>query len=127
LERYTAARSAPGSVAASRATTRKEERGEITEWWSARIFRTSLFPVKAKFLPENLWLAVDFQHLLAEFVVNRPRANFTSGLVYKSAMRPLKAGNQTQGLISAQIMRSGETKSIRGWLLKELTRIVYQP
>jgi 2-polyprenyl-6-methoxyphenol hydroxylase-like FAD-dependent oxidoreductase len=46
---------------------------------------------------------------------------------YEDAMRPFVEANQALGLRSSKIMRSGETKSVRGWLLKQLMRIVPGP
>jgi 2-polyprenyl-6-methoxyphenol hydroxylase-like FAD-dependent oxidoreductase len=46
---------------------------------------------------------------------------------YESAMRPFVEANQALGLRSSKIMRSGESKSVRGWLLKQLMRIVPGP
>ena len=46
---------------------------------------------------------------------------------YESVMRPFVEANQALGLRSSKIMRSGETKSVRGWLLKQLMRIVPGP
>ena len=43
---------------------------------------------------------------------------------FESVMRPLVEANQALGLKSAQLMRSGERKSVVGWLLKQLMRIV---
>ena len=42
-------------------------------------------------------------------------------------MRPFVEANQALGLKSSKIMRSGETKSGRGWLLKEFMRIIPGP
>ena len=42
-------------------------------------------------------------------------------------MRPFVEANQALGLKSSKIMRSGETKSVRGWLLKQLMRIMPGP
>ena len=39
-------------------------------------------------------------------------------------MRPFVEANQALGLNSAKLMRSGERKSIVGWLLKQLMRMV---
>jgi hypothetical protein len=39
-------------------------------------------------------------------------------------MRPFVAANQALGLKSAKLMRSGERKSVVGWLLAQLMRIV---
>jgi 2-polyprenyl-6-methoxyphenol hydroxylase-like FAD-dependent oxidoreductase len=46
---------------------------------------------------------------------------------FESVMRPFVEANQALGLRSAKIMRSGETKSVRGWLTKQLLRIVPGP
>jgi 2-polyprenyl-6-methoxyphenol hydroxylase-like FAD-dependent oxidoreductase len=46
---------------------------------------------------------------------------------YEIVMRPFVEANQALGLRSSKIMRSGETKSVRGWLLKQLMRIVPGP
>jgi 2-polyprenyl-6-methoxyphenol hydroxylase-like FAD-dependent oxidoreductase len=46
---------------------------------------------------------------------------------YESVMRPFVEANQALGLRSSKIMRSGETKSVRGWLLKQLLRILPGP
>lgn len=46
---------------------------------------------------------------------------------FENVMRPFVEANQTLGLRSAKIMRSGERKSVRGWLLKQLMRIVPGP
>jgi 2-polyprenyl-6-methoxyphenol hydroxylase-like FAD-dependent oxidoreductase len=46
---------------------------------------------------------------------------------YESAMRPFVEANQALGLKSSKIMRSGERKSVRGWLLKQLMRIMPGP
>jgi len=46
---------------------------------------------------------------------------------YESLMRPFVEANQALGLRSSKIMRSGETKSVRGWLLKNLMRILPGP
>jgi 2-polyprenyl-6-methoxyphenol hydroxylase-like FAD-dependent oxidoreductase len=46
---------------------------------------------------------------------------------YESVMRPFVEANQALGLRSSKIMRSGETKSVRGWLLKQLMRILPGP
>jgi 2-polyprenyl-6-methoxyphenol hydroxylase-like FAD-dependent oxidoreductase len=47
--------------------------------------------------------------------------------VYENVMRPFVEANQALGLRSSKIMRSGETKSVRGWLLQQLMRIVPGP
>jgi 2-polyprenyl-6-methoxyphenol hydroxylase-like FAD-dependent oxidoreductase len=41
---------------------------------------------------------------------------------YESVMRPFVEANQSLGLKSAKLMRSGERKSVVGWLLKQLLR-----
>jgi 2-polyprenyl-6-methoxyphenol hydroxylase-like FAD-dependent oxidoreductase len=46
---------------------------------------------------------------------------------YESVMRPFVEANQALGLRSSKIMRSGETKSVRGWLLKQFMRILPGP
>jgi 2-polyprenyl-6-methoxyphenol hydroxylase-like FAD-dependent oxidoreductase len=46
---------------------------------------------------------------------------------YEIVMRPFVEANQALGLRSSKIMRSGETKSVRGWLLKQLMRILPGP
>jgi 2-polyprenyl-6-methoxyphenol hydroxylase-like FAD-dependent oxidoreductase len=46
---------------------------------------------------------------------------------FENVMRPFVEANQTLGLRSAKIMRSGERKSVRGWLLKQLMRILPGP
>src|SRR6516162_5242429 len=43
---------------------------------------------------------------------------------FESAMRPFVEANQALGLKSAKLMRSGERKSVVGWLLKQLMWIV---
>jgi 2-polyprenyl-6-methoxyphenol hydroxylase-like FAD-dependent oxidoreductase len=43
---------------------------------------------------------------------------------FESVMRPFVEANQALGLQSAKLMRSGERKSVVGWLLKQLMRIV---
>jgi 2-polyprenyl-6-methoxyphenol hydroxylase-like FAD-dependent oxidoreductase len=43
---------------------------------------------------------------------------------YENVMRPFVAANQALGLKSAKLMRSGERKSVVGWLLAQLMRIV---
>jgi 2-polyprenyl-6-methoxyphenol hydroxylase-like FAD-dependent oxidoreductase len=39
---------------------------------------------------------------------------------FESVMRPFVRANQALGLRSAKLMRSGERKSVGGWLLKQL-------
>jgi 2-polyprenyl-6-methoxyphenol hydroxylase-like FAD-dependent oxidoreductase len=46
---------------------------------------------------------------------------------YEIVMRPFVEANQALGFRSSKIMRSGETKSVRGWLLKQLMRILPGP
>jgi 2-polyprenyl-6-methoxyphenol hydroxylase-like FAD-dependent oxidoreductase len=46
---------------------------------------------------------------------------------YESVMRPFVEANQALGFRSSKIMRSGETKSVRGWLLKQFMRILPGP
>src|SRR5262249_45114705 len=43
---------------------------------------------------------------------------------FESVMRPFVEANQALGLKSAKLMRSGERKSVVGWLLKQLMRMV---
>jgi 2-polyprenyl-6-methoxyphenol hydroxylase-like FAD-dependent oxidoreductase len=43
---------------------------------------------------------------------------------FENMMRPFVAANQALGRRSAKLMRSGEGKSVVGWLLKQLMRIV---
>lgn len=43
---------------------------------------------------------------------------------FENVMRPFVAANQALGLKSARLMRSGEEKSVVGWLLKQLMRVV---
>jgi 2-polyprenyl-6-methoxyphenol hydroxylase-like FAD-dependent oxidoreductase len=43
---------------------------------------------------------------------------------FESVMRPFVEANQMLGLKSVKLMGSGETKSVVGWLLKQLMRIV---
>jgi 2-polyprenyl-6-methoxyphenol hydroxylase-like FAD-dependent oxidoreductase len=43
---------------------------------------------------------------------------------YESVMRPFVEANQALGLKSAKLMRSGESQSVVGWLLKQLMRIM---
>jgi 2-polyprenyl-6-methoxyphenol hydroxylase-like FAD-dependent oxidoreductase len=43
---------------------------------------------------------------------------------FESVMRPFVEANQALGLKSAKVMRSGERKSVGGWLLKQLMRIM---
>src|SRR5262245_62202476 len=46
---------------------------------------------------------------------------------YESAMRHFIDANQALGLRSSKIMLSGENKSVSGWLLKQLMRILPGP
>jgi 2-polyprenyl-6-methoxyphenol hydroxylase-like FAD-dependent oxidoreductase len=57
---------------------------------------------------------------LAAAAGNHPRA-FAE---FESVMRPFVEANQALGLKSAKLMRSGERKSVGGWLLKQLMRIM---
>src|SRR5215470_9664123 len=43
---------------------------------------------------------------------------------FESVLRPFVEANQALGLRSAKLMRSGERKSVVGWLLKQLMRLV---
>jgi 2-polyprenyl-6-methoxyphenol hydroxylase-like FAD-dependent oxidoreductase len=43
---------------------------------------------------------------------------------FESVMRPFVEANQALGLKSAKLMRSRERKSVVGWLLKQLMRIM---
>jgi 2-polyprenyl-6-methoxyphenol hydroxylase-like FAD-dependent oxidoreductase len=43
---------------------------------------------------------------------------------FENVMRPFVKANQALGLKSAQLMRSGERKSVAGWLLSQLMRVV---
>jgi 2-polyprenyl-6-methoxyphenol hydroxylase-like FAD-dependent oxidoreductase len=43
---------------------------------------------------------------------------------YENVMRPFVKANQALGLKSAKLMRSGERKSVAGWLLRQSMRIV---
>src|SRR5262249_49911894 len=43
---------------------------------------------------------------------------------FENRMRPFVKANQALGLKSAKLMRSGERKSVVGWLLKQAMRIV---
>jgi 2-polyprenyl-6-methoxyphenol hydroxylase-like FAD-dependent oxidoreductase len=43
---------------------------------------------------------------------------------FESVMRPFVEANQAMGLKSAKLMSSGETKSVVGWLLKQLMRLM---
>jgi 2-polyprenyl-6-methoxyphenol hydroxylase-like FAD-dependent oxidoreductase len=43
---------------------------------------------------------------------------------FESVMRPFVEANQALGLRSAKLMRSGETESVAGWVLKHLMRVV---
>lgn len=43
---------------------------------------------------------------------------------FENVMRPFVVANQALGLKSARLMRSGEEKSVVGWLLKQLMRVV---
>jgi 2-polyprenyl-6-methoxyphenol hydroxylase-like FAD-dependent oxidoreductase len=42
---------------------------------------------------------------------------------FENLIRPFVEANQALGLRSAKLMRSGEKKSVLGWLLKELMRM----
>ena len=46
---------------------------------------------------------------------------------FENMMRPFVEANQALGLKSAKIMRSGERKSVLGWHLKQLMRIMPGP
>src|SRR5262249_60070917 len=43
---------------------------------------------------------------------------------FENVMRPFVEANQALGLKSAKLMRSGERKSVAGWLLKQLMRVM---
>jgi 2-polyprenyl-6-methoxyphenol hydroxylase-like FAD-dependent oxidoreductase len=43
---------------------------------------------------------------------------------FENVMRPFVAANQALGRKSAELMRSGESKSLAGWLLKQLMRLM---
>jgi 2-polyprenyl-6-methoxyphenol hydroxylase-like FAD-dependent oxidoreductase len=43
---------------------------------------------------------------------------------YEGVMRPFVEANQALGLKSARLMRSGEKKSVAGWLLKQLMQVM---
>jgi hypothetical protein len=73
LKRYATARSTAGSVAASCATTKKEDRGNHKMVERADIAQL-LISRQGKFFAGEFLMAVDLQHLRAEFVVNRPGA-----------------------------------------------------
>jgi hypothetical protein len=62
LKRYATARSTPGSVAMSCATTKKEERGDHKIVERADIAQL-LISRQGEFFPEEFLMAVDLQHL----------------------------------------------------------------
>src|SRR5262245_7330904 len=63
-------------------------------------------------------------HVLAGELAAAPGDHARAFAEYESVMRPFVEANQTLGLKSAKLMRSGERKSVVGWLLKQLMRIM---
>jgi 2-polyprenyl-6-methoxyphenol hydroxylase-like FAD-dependent oxidoreductase len=72
-------------------------------------------------------LALIGAYVLAGELAAASGAHLPAFAEYESVMRPFVEANQALGLRSSKIMRSGETKSVRGWLLKQLMRILPGP
>jgi 2-polyprenyl-6-methoxyphenol hydroxylase-like FAD-dependent oxidoreductase len=63
-------------------------------------------------------------HVLAGELAAAPGDHARAFAEYENVMRPFIQANQALGLKSAKLMRAGEGKSIAGWLLKQLIRLV---
>lgn len=63
-------------------------------------------------------------HVLAGELAAASGARPSAFAEYENAMRPFVAANQALGLKSAKLMRSGEDKSVAGWLTRQLMRLV---
>src|SRR4029453_18322794 len=72
-------------------------------------------------------LALIGAYVLAGELAAASGAHLPAFVEFDNVMRPFVKANQALGLRSSKIMRSGETKSVRGWLLKQLMRIVPGP
>jgi 2-polyprenyl-6-methoxyphenol hydroxylase-like FAD-dependent oxidoreductase len=66
-------------------------------------------------------------YVLAGALAAASGAHLRAFAEFESVLRPFVEANQALGLKSSKIMRSGEMKSVRGWLLKELMRIMPGP
>ena len=69
-------------------------------------------------------LALIGAYVLAGELAAASGAHLRAFAEYENVMRPFVEANQALGLKSSKLMRSGERKSVRGWLLKQLMRIV---
>ena len=63
-------------------------------------------------------------YVLAEELAAASGAHPRAFAEFENVMRPFVEANQALGRKSAKVMRSGERKSVVGWLLKQLMRIV---
>src|SRR5262245_46520248 len=63
-------------------------------------------------------------YVLAGELASASGAHLRAFAQFENVMRPFVEANQALGLRSAKLMRSGEKKSVVGWLLKQLMRIV---
>jgi 2-polyprenyl-6-methoxyphenol hydroxylase-like FAD-dependent oxidoreductase len=63
-------------------------------------------------------------YVLAGEVAAASGAHLRAFAEFENVMRPFVEANQALGLKSAKLMSSGERKSVGGWLLEQLMRIV---
>src|SRR5262249_21824881 len=63
-------------------------------------------------------------HVLAGELAAASGAHERAFAEFESVMRPFVEANQALGLRAARLMRSGERKSVVGWFLKQLMRLV---
>jgi 2-polyprenyl-6-methoxyphenol hydroxylase-like FAD-dependent oxidoreductase len=63
-------------------------------------------------------------HVLAGELATASGAHPRAFAEFENVMRPFVEANQALGLRAAKLMRSGERKSVVGWLLKQLMRMV---
>jgi 2-polyprenyl-6-methoxyphenol hydroxylase-like FAD-dependent oxidoreductase len=66
-------------------------------------------------------------YVLARELAAASGAHLRAFAEFESVMRPFVETNQALGRKSAKIMRSGKRKSLGGWLLKQLMRIMPGP
>jgi 2-polyprenyl-6-methoxyphenol hydroxylase-like FAD-dependent oxidoreductase len=69
-------------------------------------------------------LALIGAHVLAGELAAASGAHQTAFAEYESVMRPFVNANQALGIKAANLMRSNEKKSIAGWLLRQVMRMV---
>jgi 2-polyprenyl-6-methoxyphenol hydroxylase-like FAD-dependent oxidoreductase len=98
---------------------------DMPRWWQGRVVLVGDAAYCASPMSgQGTSIALIGAYVLAGELAAASGAHSRAFAEFEGVMRPFVEANQALGLKAAKLMRSGERKSIAGWLLKQLMRMV---